>query len=31
MSAAWPSGSERRFYDGRDCKVGGSTLTQASL
>ena len=31
MSAAWPSGSERRFYDGRDRKVGGSTPTQALL
>ena len=27
MSAAWPSGSERRFYDGHDCKVDGSTFT----
>ena len=25
------SGSERRFYDGRDRNVDGSTLTQASL
>ena len=30
-SAAWPSGSEGRFYDGHDRKVGGSTPTQASL
>ena len=27
----WPSGSERRFYDGHDRKVDGSTPTQASL
>ena len=31
MSAAWPSGSKRRFYDGHDRKVDGSTPTQASL
>ena len=31
LSAAWPSGSERRFYDGHVHKVGGSTPTQASL
>ena len=30
-SAAWPSGSERRFYDGHDLKVHDSTPTQASL
>ena len=29
-SAAWPSGSERRFYDGHDRKIDGSNLTQAS-
>ena len=28
MSAAWPSGSERRFYDGHDRKVDGSIPTQ---
>ena len=28
---AWPSGSERRFYDGHDRKVDGSTPTLASL
>ena len=28
--AAWPSGSERRFYDSRDRKVDGSTTTQTS-
>ena len=28
---AWPSGLERRFYDGHDHKVDGSTPTQASL
>ena len=28
---AWPSGSQRRLYDGHDCKVDGSTSTQASL
>ena len=27
----WPSGLERRFYDGHDRKVNGSTLTQASF
>ena len=31
LSAAWPSGSERRFYDGHDRKVDGSTANQASL
>ena len=31
MSAAWPSGLERRFHDGHDRKVDGSTPTQASL
>ena len=31
QSAAWPSGSEGRFYDGRVHKVGGSTPIQASL
>ena len=31
LSEAWPSGSERRFYDGNDRKVEGSTPTQASL
>ena len=31
LSAAWPSGSECRFYDGHDRKVDGSTTTQASL
>ena len=31
MSEAWPSSSERRFYDGDDRKVDGSTPTQASL
>ena len=31
QSAAWPSGSECRFYDGHDRKVDGSTFTQASL
>ena len=31
LSAAWSSGSERRFYDGHDHKVEGSTPTQASL
>ena len=30
-SAAWPSGSERRCYDGHDRKVDGLNLTQASL
>ena len=29
--AAWPSGSERRFYDSRDRKVDGATSTQISL
>ena len=29
--AAWPSDSERRFYNGHDRKVDGSTLTLASL
>ena len=31
QSAAWPSGSERRFYDDHDRKVSGSTPTTASL
>ena len=31
VSAAWPSGSERRFYDGHDRKVDSSTPTLASL
>ena len=31
QSAAWPSDSERRFYDGHDRKVDGSTPTQALL
>ena len=31
LSAACPSGSERRFYDGHDRKVGSSTPTLASL
>ena len=31
MSAAWRSGSERRFYDGHDRKVDGSTPTQVLL
>ena len=31
MSAAWPSGSERRLYDSHDRKVDGLTPTQASL
>ena len=31
VSAAWPSGSERRFYDGQDRKNDGLTPTQASL
>ena len=31
ISAACPSGSERRFYDGHDRKVNGSTSTQALL
>ena len=30
-SAAWPSGSERIFYDRHDRKVDGSTTTDASL
>ena len=29
--AAWPNVMERRFYDGHDRKVDGSTSTQASL
>ena len=29
--AAWPSGSERSFYDSRDRKIDGSTATQASF
>ena len=31
LSAAWPSGSEGRFYDGHVRKVDGSTTTQAWL
>ena len=31
LSAAWPRGSERRFYDGHDRKVDGSTPTQVPL
>ena len=31
FSVAWPIGSERRFYDGHDRKIDGSTPTQASL
>ena len=31
LSAAWPSGSERRFCDGHDRKVEGSTPTLASM
>ena len=31
LSAAWPSDSERRFYDGHNRKVNGSTPIQASL
>ena len=31
MSAAWRSGSERRFYDDHDCKVNGSTPILVSL
>ena len=31
LSAAWPSGLERRFYDGHVRKFDGSTSTQASL
>ena len=27
LSTAWPSGSERRFYDDHDSKVDGSTPT----
>ena len=30
-SAAWPSGSQRRFYDGHDRKVDSSTPTLASM
>ena len=30
-SVAWPSGSERRFYDTRDRKVDGLTPTPALL
>ena len=30
-SAAWPSGMERRLYDGHDREVDGSTPTQALL
>ena len=29
--AAWPSGSERRFYESRDRKVDGSTPSQVLL
>ena len=29
LTSAWPSGSERRFCDGHDRKVYGSTPTQA--
>ena len=28
-SAGWPNGSERRFYDGLDRKVAGSTPTKS--
>ena len=31
LSAAWRSGLERRFYDGHDRKIDGSTPTLASL
>ena len=31
QQAAWPSVSERRFYDGHDRKVDGSTLALTSL
>ena len=31
ISPAWPSDLERRFYDGHDRKVNGSTPNQASL
>ena len=31
LSAAWPSGSKCRFYDGHRHKVDGSTPTQVSL
>ena len=31
MSAAWRSGSERRFYDDHDREVNGSTLNLVSL
>ena len=31
LSTAWPSGSERRFYDCDDRKVDCLTRTQASL
>ena len=31
LSAAFPSGSERHFYDGHDRKVDALTSTQASL
>ena len=30
-SAAWRSGQERRFNDGRDRRASGSTLSEASL
>ena len=31
LSAAWPGGSERRFYVGHDRKINGFTPTQASM
>ena len=31
LSAAWPSGSERRFYDDHHRKVDDATPTQTSL
>ena len=31
LSAAWPTGSEGRFYDGHVRKVDGLTPTQASF
>ena len=31
LSAAWRSGSERRFYDDNDRKIDGSTPNQTSL
>ena len=30
LSAAWPNGLERQFYDGHDRKVYGLTATKAS-